>query len=190
MHDEAVTVRDDDGRPLYVQGYLLDVSERRHAGEERAPARGGARRRRRGSRPPTEARRARARGRDPRLLAELQATLRRVADLCAGPGRLVSSISSTTTARRPASQLRTPAPACPTETSRGPPREPEILEVAQRGKPELTESRICIPLRARGRTLGALTLITRAPGRSYGADDFAVAQDLAGMTALAIDNAA
>ena len=44
-------------------------------------------------------------------------------------------------------------------------------------------------MRARGRTLGALTLITRAPGRSYGADDFAVAQDLAGMTALAIDNA-
>ena len=35
VHDEAVTVRDDDGRPLYVQGYLLDVSERRHAGEER-----------------------------------------------------------------------------------------------------------------------------------------------------------
>ena len=35
VHDGAVTVRDDDGRSLYIQGYLLDVSERRHAGEER-----------------------------------------------------------------------------------------------------------------------------------------------------------
>ena len=35
VRDEAVTVRDDDGRPLYVQGFLLDVSERRQAGEER-----------------------------------------------------------------------------------------------------------------------------------------------------------
>ena len=35
VHDEAVTVRDDDGRPLYVQGFLLDVGERKHAGEER-----------------------------------------------------------------------------------------------------------------------------------------------------------
>src|SRR5688572_7476777 len=35
VQDEAVTVRDDDGRPLYVQGFLLDVSERRQAGEER-----------------------------------------------------------------------------------------------------------------------------------------------------------
>ena len=48
---------------------------------------------------------------------------------------------------------------------------------------------MCVPLRARGRTLGALTLMTRSPGRSYGADDLAAAQDLAGMMALAIDNA-
>ena len=35
-----------------------------------------------------------------------------------------------------------------------------------------------------------LTLLARAPGRAYGADDLAAAQDLAGMTSLAIDNAA
>ncbi len=80
-------------------------------------------------------------------------------------------------------------PGVPPGDEPGPTPETEILEVAQRGKPELSESRMCVPLRARGRTLGALTLLTRAPGRSYGADDFAAAQDLAGVTALAIDNA-
>ena len=48
---------------------------------------------------------------------------------------------------------------------------------------------MCVPLRARGRALGALTLLTRSDGRSYGADDLAAAQDLAGMAALAVDNA-
>jgi PAS domain S-box-containing protein len=35
VHDEAVTVRDDDGRPLYAQGYLFDVTARKLAEMER-----------------------------------------------------------------------------------------------------------------------------------------------------------
>ncbi len=47
-----------------------------------------------------------------------------------------------------------------------------------------------VPLRARGRTLGALTLgVTRASGRTYGEDDLSFHEVLAGRAALALDNA-
>ena len=48
-------------------------------------------------------------------------------------------------------------------------------------------SAICVPLRARERTLGALTLARTQTGEAYGADDLALAEDLAGRIALAID---
>jgi PAS domain S-box-containing protein len=35
VHDEAVTVRDENGRPLYAQGYLLDITARKLAEMER-----------------------------------------------------------------------------------------------------------------------------------------------------------
>ncbi|MEA2565176.1 MAG: hypothetical protein QOD49_353 [Actinomycetota bacterium] len=51
-------------------------------------------------------------------------------------------------------------------------------------------SYISVPLAARGRTLGALTLITTTDsGRRYGPDDMALAHDLARRAALALDNA-
>jgi PAS domain S-box-containing protein len=49
---------------------------------------------------------------------------------------------------------------------------------------------IVVPLRARGRVLGALTLTTEEPyGRRYGQRDLHLAADLAGRAGLAIDNA-
>jgi len=50
-------------------------------------------------------------------------------------------------------------------------------------------SYIIVPLTARGRTLGALTLATAESGRTYTDDDFRLAQDLAERAALAADNA-
>src|SRR6185503_17802934 len=51
-------------------------------------------------------------------------------------------------------------------------------------------SAIVVPLRARGRVLGALTLYTQHPyGRRYSARDVHLAADLAGRAALAVDNA-
>ena len=51
-------------------------------------------------------------------------------------------------------------------------------------------SYISVPLAARGRTLGALTLIaTTDSGRRYGPHDVALADDLARRAALALDNA-
>src|SRR3954454_21892099 len=46
-----------------------------------------------------------------------------------------------------------------------------------------------VPLTARGRTLGALTLATDGSGRTFDADDLALAEELARRCALAGDNA-
>jgi PAS domain S-box-containing protein len=48
---------------------------------------------------------------------------------------------------------------------------------------------IIVPMVARGRTLGAITLVAAESGRRYGPHDLAVAQDLAVRAALAADNA-
>ncbi|MBW4562936.1 MAG: PAS domain S-box protein [Mojavia pulchra JT2-VF2] len=48
---------------------------------------------------------------------------------------------------------------------------------------------ICVPLIARGRLLGTITLITAESGRHYSLVDLSLAKDLARRTALAVDNA-
>jgi PAS domain S-box-containing protein len=50
-------------------------------------------------------------------------------------------------------------------------------------------SYVIVPLAARGRTLGALTLLSTRPGRHYGAGDMPIAMHLARRSSLAIDNA-
>ena len=50
-------------------------------------------------------------------------------------------------------------------------------------------SAMIVPLRTRGRTLGALTLVSSESGRRFGETDLELAEDLARRAALAIDNA-
>jgi len=50
-------------------------------------------------------------------------------------------------------------------------------------------SYIVVPMVARGRTLGTMSLVSGASGRRYGAEDLALAGDLARRAALAVDNA-
>jgi hypothetical protein len=51
-------------------------------------------------------------------------------------------------------------------------------------------SAMVVPIRARGRALGALTLLTQHPyGRRYGPRDLHLAADLAGRAGLTVDNA-
>ncbi|MBV8084692.1 MAG: GAF domain-containing protein [Chloroflexi bacterium] len=50
-------------------------------------------------------------------------------------------------------------------------------------------SGMIVPLNARGRTLGAMTLITAESGRQYGAEDLELALEVASRAALAMDNA-
>jgi signal transduction histidine kinase len=52
-----------------------------------------------------------------------------------------------------------------------------------------SRSSMCVPLRARGQTLGALTFVCASSGRRYGPEDVTLAQDLAARCALALDNA-
>lgn len=51
------------------------------------------------------------------------------------------------------------------------------------------KSYLCVPLIARGRTLGALSLLTADSGRKLGPKELKLAQQLAARAALAVDNA-
>jgi PAS domain S-box-containing protein len=87
--------------------------------------------------------------------------------------------------------VRTGSPAMVKEVS------DEMIETAARGDEERLalvralglRSYIIVPLTARGRTLGALTLVTAESRRFYTDDDFRFAQDVAFRAALAVDNA-
>ena len=50
-------------------------------------------------------------------------------------------------------------------------------------------SYVCVPLLARGRSLGTLTLVSCSSARRFGPGDLAIAQELAWRAALAADNA-
>lgn len=50
-------------------------------------------------------------------------------------------------------------------------------------------SYMCVPVSARGRTLGAITFLSSQSGRHYGPDDLALVEQLAQRAGLAIDNA-
>jgi PAS domain S-box-containing protein len=62
----------------------------------------------------------------------------------------------------------------------------EHLDILLRLEPR---SLMCVPLLARGRTIGAVTLVSSRPDRRYGEEDLALAEDLAYRCALAADNA-
>ncbi|KJH72545.1 PAS domain S-box protein [Aliterella atlantica] len=51
------------------------------------------------------------------------------------------------------------------------------------------KSMMCVPLKARGRALGAITFVTNELGRSYNSNDLKWAEDLARRAGLALDNA-
>lgn len=77
------------------------------------------------------------------------------------------------------------------------PRVPDAILAARAGDAEHLEalrsfgvrSAMIVPLAARGRTLGALTLVTATSGRCYDTADLAFAEALAARAALAVDNA-
>jgi hypothetical protein len=50
-------------------------------------------------------------------------------------------------------------------------------------------SYMCVPLEARGRRLGALTLVSSGSGRSFGPADLVLAEEFARRAGLALDNA-
>jgi signal transduction histidine kinase/DNA-binding response OmpR family regulator len=65
-------------------------------------------------------------------------------------------------------------------------RDPEQLELMRRIN---FKSYMIVPLVARGRTLGLISLVSVESGRCYSTADLILAEDLAGRSALAVDNA-
>jgi serine phosphatase RsbU (regulator of sigma subunit)/PAS domain-containing protein len=63
---------------------------------------------------------------------------------------------------------------------------PDHLDLLRRLDPR---SAVVVPLVARGRAVGALTLVATGGSRRYGRDDLALAEDLARRAAVAADNA-
>ena len=190
VRDEAVTVRTGDGRPLYVQGHLIDIRAEKEARAE-------------GERLQAAKRAAAAES------AERQLQL----DLLSKASLALGTSFDRETALRRAAELAVEAIAdwCVIDlvdehgnpvrvaVARGdvdpvaaaPESEPEadVLEVVRSGEPALSDTRMCVPMIARGRRLGAMTFVATESGRSYGPDDLAFAEHLARTAAFAVDNA-
>jgi PAS domain S-box-containing protein len=77
-------------------------------------------------------------------------------------------------------------PAVPEERFVAEARDPDHLELLRRLG---LASEMVVPLIARGRPLGTITLAFATSGRHHTAEDLALAEDLAGRAALALDNA-
>jgi PAS domain S-box-containing protein len=190
VRDEAVTVRTGDGRPLYVQGHFVDIRA-----EKEARAEGEALR--------AAKRAAAAESAERQLKLDLlskaslalstsfdrETVLRRAAELAVealADWCIVDLVDEHGNPVRAAVARGDVDPMASAPESES---EPEALEVARSGEPVLSDTRICVPMIARGRRLGAMTFVATKSGRSYGPDDLAFAEHLARTAALAVDNA-
>ncbi len=189
VRDEAVVVLDEAGRPLCIQGYILDVSERKAAEEERSELR---------AEEAATASKARDRQRTIEFVAEAASVLSSSLDV-ASTVRQVAALATRDLAEWCAVDVLEEDGAITRLTAEraqpaASPSEPEahtesaVVDVIRGRRPELSESQIILPLLSRnGRAVGALTVATAAPARGYVADDLSWARALAGMIALAIE---
>jgi len=212
VRDEASTVRDDEGNPAYIQGYLLDISEQKlgtaelarvHEAEREALARATDREGRLNflARSTDALAGSHDYGQALSQIAEL--AVRRFADWC------IFDISDQAGAlsRRVVAHAE-PLPAGQA-AARGPDENPDEVakRVVARQRAEIVpapdsaptttpsvsgieaESYLCLPLLVRDRVVGAVTIISTTPGRRFNAGDLGLVRDLARRVALAIDNA-
>ena len=210
VREETLTVRDVVGKALYAQTFLVDVSERKRADNEREELRAAER---------TAANQRTIKQRRLDLLREAgdvlgaamdtQTSIQRVvelavhdlADWCA-----VDVLEASGELRRMGVARAEPRGADPAGEPDGfvqtviksgrPLVIPTLVhhasldeERAEPGLPDEVASLICVSLASRGRPLGALTLARSAHGLDYGADELALAEDLAARIGIAIDRA-
>jgi PAS domain S-box-containing protein len=190
VRDQAAAVLDESGRPLSIQGYLLDITERKAAEEERNELRAAE---------AAAAAEARDRQRKVDFVAdaaavlassrELSSTVRQVAALAArdlAEWCVVDVLEEDGSLTRLAAERAEPRGAA-AEPDAHP--EPEVLDVIRSQQPDLSDGRMRIPLVSRGRrAAGALTLVAGEHGARYTAEDLPWARAVAEMIALAIDN--
>jgi two-component system phosphate regulon sensor histidine kinase PhoR len=185
VREEAAAVLDESGAPLFIQGWLLDVSEREAAEEARKELRAAQ-----------AVTAAEARNRQQRLdlIAEtagvlgssldVRSTVREVAALAVrelADWCVVDVLEDDGEVTRYAAER-----AEPLALAADP--EPPVVEVVRELRPELSESQIRVPLVSRGRrAVGALTLVAGDHAPRFRSEDLAWARGLAGMIALAID---
>ena len=210
VREETLTVRDVVGKALYAQTFLVDVSERKRADNEREQLRAAER---------TAANQRTIKQRRLDLLREAgdvlgaamdtQTSIQRVvelavhdlADWCAvdvleASGEL-RRMGVARAEPRGADPAREPDDFVQTVIKSGHPLVIPALvhhasldeERAGPGLPDEVASLICVSLASRGRPLGALTLARSAHGLDYGADELALAEDLAARIGIAIDRA-
>jgi PAS domain S-box-containing protein len=189
VREEAVVVLDERGRPLCIQGYLLDVSERKAAEEERSELRAAE---------AATAAEARDRQRKIDFVAQaasvlassldVRSTIRQVASLAAGDLAewcVVDILEEDGNVTRIAAERAEPSASAAEPEAHA---ETAVLDVIRGRRPELSESHMRLPLLSRGnRAVGALSFVTGEHGSRYVSDDLSWARTVAGMMALAID---
>jgi PAS domain S-box-containing protein len=212
IREHGVTVRSSEGEPLFGRSFLLDIGERKRAYEERdrvlAAERAAV------SEKMERQRRLDLLREGADLLAssvEYKSTVQRVADLVVRDFAdwCVVDVSDEGSAFKRLAVARAEPPAkgggVPDQQT-----EEAVRVVVESGRPEVVpplggssngqegarflggvdvRSVICVPLRARDRRLGAITVARTKPGNMYDADDLAFVEDLASRIAAAIERA-
>jgi two-component system phosphate regulon sensor histidine kinase PhoR len=207
IREETSTVKDAAGKPLYTQALLLDVSEQKRADEEHERLRSAER----AAASVNIVRQQRLdllrdAGQILASATDLEASIQRVTE------RTVQDLSDWCTVDTvdEDGELTRVAVACAEPQKAVPGSEPDgaVRAVVQSGRhlvipplghgedldeeqeielPRDAVSVICVPIRSRGRPLGALMLARTAPGSAYGADELVLVEDLAVRIGIAID---
>jgi PAS domain S-box-containing protein len=193
VRDESAVVRDKKGRPLYVQGYLLDISDEKARDAERERVRAAERA-------------AVAQATEKQKRIEL---LAQVSDVLASPPDYERAIQKVAdiVVRHVAdwcvvTLVDAKGDLAPAGIAHAEPTSPRVVHddehaqidesaasrVIETGKAELGESYLCLPLSVRGRAVGVLTLISAKP-TSYSSDDLTFVEDIARRIAAAVDSA-
>ena len=212
LREHARTISRRDGRPLFGESFLVDIGERKRAedecdrllGAERAAISDTAGKQRRLDLLSDVANAATS--------PDSEAAIGRIAELIVrdfGDWCLVDLAEEGAPLKRLAVARAEPRNG---ETDGVPQQEPDdaVREVVDSGNPQIvpalgersngqepgqflggidTRSLICVPLRARQRSIGAITVARTDRGQTYGADDLALLEDIAGRIALAVDRA-
>jgi PAS domain S-box-containing protein len=183
VRDEAVAVLDDSGRPLCIQGYLLDVTDRKELQEAEGAATARARDRQRKIDFVADAASVLASSR------ELSSTVRQVAALAAhdlAEWCVVDVLEEDGSVTRVAAERAVPHGRSAEPDAQA---EADVLDVIRMQQHDFSETRMRLPLVSRGRrAVGALTLVAGEHGARYVPEDLAWARAVAEMIALAIDN--
>jgi PAS domain S-box-containing protein len=210
IHEDTTTVRDAAGKAIYAQTFLVDVSERKRADEERELLRAAER---------TAANLRTVRQRRLDLLRDAGDVLGAATDARKSLQRVVDLVVQDLADWSAIDVLEANGELSRLGVARAEPRaaepadEPDafVQSVIKSGRqlvvpalahrqdlaeefeelelPRSVVSLISVPVTSRGQPLGALTLARTTEGSDYGADELALAEDLAARIGIAIDRA-